>query len=138
MALLRTFKYRSEVHSENLVGNVESWLCDNASLSSPRCQLQHARRMENLSVPFQLIFDYVHNLVWKSLNSLVTQVDGNPSPQFHTINVRRFCLILPKGILHCLSSQCHDLPYRYRNMGRQGGVGRRMLYSIRRWSNRRL
>lgn len=25
-------RYRSEVHSENLEGNVEIWLCDNASL----------------------------------------------------------------------------------------------------------
>lgn len=32
ITLLRTLRYRSEVHSENLEGKVEIWLCDSASL----------------------------------------------------------------------------------------------------------
>ena len=39
MMLLRTFRYLNDVHSENLEGNVEIRLCDNASLEDKRCQL---------------------------------------------------------------------------------------------------
>ena len=40
MMLLRTFRYLSDVHSENLAGNVEIRLCDSASLEDKRCQLR--------------------------------------------------------------------------------------------------
>lgn len=34
ITLFRTFRYRSEVHSENLAGNVKIWLCDRANLQT--------------------------------------------------------------------------------------------------------
>lgn len=77
--LLRTFKYRREVHSANFNGKVDMELCDNASLLEVVYQQNSYKVCENRAhQPLEFNLDDVYDLLGKLfLNAFVTEVERN-------------------------------------------------------------
>ena len=130
MTLLRTFRYLKEVHSANLDGNVEMRLCDRASLETESAASLASDIEVRQKLPFKFILYYIHDLLWKSLDLLVAQVDCDAWLQLitHTAGLGSFRLIFIEGILHCFSRKYHHLSCRDRDLRGQRRVRCRMSY----------